>query len=185
MHTTGRLEKAINGIIDQKMHLELVIDDKPIQELIDLKNRNLVIDIIRQEDAPKRSLDANSYFHVLLGKLADKMETSRPECKNLILGRYGQREFDDDGNIIEILVPSKINMQFREDIHTVPVGYEEVNGVEMTRYQVSRGSHTLNRAEMAILINGLVEEAKEYGIETLTPDELARLNMAWKARKKA
>jgi hypothetical protein len=33
----------------------------------------------------------------------------------------------------------------------------------------------MDTKEMSILIDGIVSEAKEMGIETLTPDELARI----------
>lgn len=42
-------------------------------------------------------------------------------------------------------------------------------------YLMLRGSHTYDTKEMSVLINGLVEECKEQGIETLTPDELRRM----------
>ena len=46
-------------------------------------------------------------------------------------------------------------------------------------YKVYRGSHTYNKDEMKILLEGTVAEAKEQGIETKTPDELARLAALW------
>ena len=43
----------------------------------------------------KRSLDANSYYWLLLGKLAKALKISLPHCHNLILRRYGTlEEFD-------------------------------------------------------------------------------------------
>lgn len=43
-----------------------------------------------------------------------------------------------------------------------------------------RGSHTYDTKEMSRLIDGTVEEAKELGIETLTPDQVERMKQAWK-----
>ena len=42
-----------------------------------------------------------------------------------------------------------------------------------------RGSHTFDSAEMSRLITATVDEAKELGIETMTPDEIARMNALW------
>ena len=43
----------------------------------------------------KRSLDANSYYWLLLGKLAKVLKISLPHCHNLMLRRYGTlEEFD-------------------------------------------------------------------------------------------
>ena len=47
-------------------------------------------------------------------------------------------------------------------------------------YLLLRGSHTYNTEEMSILIDGTVQDAKEQGIETATPDELERMKQQWR-----
>ena len=42
-------------------------------------------------------------------------------------------------------------------------------------YRLYRGTHTYDSKEMAMLIDGTIEECKEQGIETMTPNELERL----------
>jgi hypothetical protein len=42
-----------------------------------------------------------------------------------------------------------------------------------------RGSHTFNTKEMSRLIDGTIEEAKELGIETATPEQIRRMMAAW------
>ena len=49
-------------------------------------------------------------------------------------------------------------------------------------YRGYKGSHELNTAEMAKLIDGTVYECKEAGIETLTPNELERMKGLWHER---
>ena len=127
----------------------------------------------------KRSLNANAYFHVLVGKIAEKLNCSKARAKNEMLGRYGQREMTDKGQLI-ISVRSDIDMMEREDLHCVRVGYGRVNGVEFTHWAIVRGSHTYDNLEMNALITGTVDEAKELGIETLSPDEIERLKATWK-----
>ena len=50
----------------------------------------------------KRSLNANAYFHVLVGKIAEaqKPPISKARAKNILLGRYGQRELTDTGPLL-------------------------------------------------------------------------------------
>ena len=117
-----------------------------------------------KKNAGKRSLNANAYFHVLVGKIAEALRISKARAKNTLLGRYGQREINDAGQVI-ISVLSDIDMMEREDIHCAPVGYGTVNGKEFTHYAVVRGSHTYNTMEMSKLIDGSVDEAKELGID--------------------
>ena len=44
---------------------------------------------------------------------------------------------------------------------------------------VWKPTHTLDKAEMARLIDGVVEEAKQLGIETRTPNEIADMLNLW------
>ena len=47
------------------------------------------------------------------------------------------------------------------------------------------GSSEYDSAEMSVFINGIIEEAKELGIETLPPDELERMMTQWGRKPKA
>lgn len=126
----------------------------------------------------KRSLNANAYFHVLVGKIAEKNHTSKAFTKNLLMARYGQEEMlDGERYIISAL--SSIPMCEREDIHVKAIGYGYVKDKEFTHYCVLRPTHEYDSAEMSALIDGTVEEAKGMGIETATPDELERMKATW------
>lgn len=126
----------------------------------------------------KRSLNANAYFHVLVGKIADKMRISKPMAKNILLGNYGQREIMEDGPLI-ISIISTVDMLEREDIHCKCIGTGEIHGKKFNHWAIIKPSHEYNTQEMAALIDGTVEEAKDLGIETLTPAELERMKAAW------
>lgn len=124
----------------------------------------------------KRSMSANAYFHVLSDALADRVGVSKPYAKNFLLGRYGQRERSEDGNVVSIAVREDIDMMERSDIHTVLTGYTWVDDEEFAVYDVIRGTHTYTSAEMNYLIAGTIAECKEAGgIEVLPPREVARL----------
>ena len=125
-----------------------------------------------------RSLNANAYFHLLVGKIADKLRMSKIQCKNIMLARYGQYEFVD-GKRMVITVDSDIDMTQREDIHCSAIGYGEINGRKFTHYAVMKPSHEMDSKEMSHLIDGVVDEAKEIGIETITPAELERMKSLW------
>ena len=42
------------------------------------------------------------------------------------------------------------------------------------------GSSSYDTREMSVLINSIVDDCKEQGIETMTPDELKSMVEAWK-----
>ena len=136
------------------------------------------IQIIVKKITQKRSLNANAYFHVLVGKIAEKLNISKARAKNELLGKYGQRELTESGQLI-ISVRSDIDMMEREDLHCFPVGYGKVNETEFTHWAIIRPSHTYDNLEMNALITGTVEDAKELGIQTLTPTEIERLKQLW------
>ena len=132
----------------------------------------------------KRSLNANAYFHLLVGKIAEaqKPPISKARAKNQMMARYGQEEFINGERYI-ISALSSIPMCEREDIHTKPIGYGYVKDKEFTHYCVLRPTHEYNSAEMSILIDGTVEEAKQLGIPTITPNEIARMKELWKSNQ--
>lgn len=124
----------------------------------------------------RRSLDANAYFHVLVGKIADVLTISKAKAKNALICKYGQPQLLPDGNIMvyKTNAPEEF-MWEQESIHCIPVKYDG----NATFYKVYRGSHTYDTKEMSFLIDGTVADAKELGIETATPTELKEMKERW------
>ena len=48
----------------------------------------------------KRSLDANAYFHVLVGKIAEALTMSKAKAKNILICKYGQPQLLPDGALM-------------------------------------------------------------------------------------
>lgn len=125
----------------------------------------------------RRSLDANAYFHVLCGKLAEAVGISKPRMKNIMMARYGQSEYLSDGvlAVIKTNIPEDEIMEL-DYLHCSPVRYGD-DGT--TYYRIIRGTHTYDTKEMSSLIDGVVQEAKDLGIETMTPEQIKRMEAAW------
>ena len=134
-----------------------------------------------KEYRQKRSLDSNAYFHTLCNQLAKKMTPpwSMAHMKNHLITSYGCPEYDDEGNMVYLKanIPAE-KMQELEYLHCLPVKYESDNVIF---YRVYRGSHTYNSLEMSHLIAGTVDECQAVGIETATPEMLARMAAAWES----
>ena len=126
----------------------------------------------------KRSLNANSYFHKLVGEMARLLKCPDTEVKNRLIRDYGTWEYVD-GHIPTYLVDREYVDDFlnRPEIHFCHIGYDEATG--RAKLAVKRGSHTYNTLEMAKLIDGTVEEAKQMGIETETPEKLREMKERW------
>lgn len=141
------------------------------------------LNITAEKYKKRRSLDANAYFHVLVGKLADVLGISKQRCKNILIGRYGQTEYLEEG--VPAVIKTNISVEQmleQETLHVIPCGVEMQDGREINYFRICRGSHTYDTKEMSALIDGAVQEAKEQGIETMTPAELERMKAAWQAR---
>ena len=151
------------------------------QDISDLKaivadKKLLTVDISKQKK--KRSLDANSYAWVLITKIADVLRTSKEELYIEMLKRYGQRE----KQLISIIDNEEaIAMIYRAtNNHCTVVGEGTVNGKQFKHLAILIGSSQYDTRQMAILIDGIVSECKEMGIETLPPDEIKALKESWK-----
>ena len=116
------------------------------------------VNITISEPKEKRSLDSNSYFWLLVNKLADKLHTSKEEMYLKLLKDYGQ----------SIVVTVKQGL----DLSQAGFKYYEVlkdgliNGKPFTAYKVFIGSSQYTKEQMSVLIDGAVQECKELGIET-------------------
>lgn len=123
------------------------------------------------EHKEKRSLNANAYAWSLIGKIADALRTSKDEVYLTMLKRYGQSE------MVSVLSSIDVRGYFK---YFEPVGTATLQGKEFTHYRIYLGSSEYNTKEMAILIDGIISEAEEIGIETLPPNEVERLKEMWK-----
>lgn len=134
-----------------------------IQWLFD-QDKNKLFEI--KEHKEKRSLNANALFWNLVGKIADAIRSSKDEVYLLMLKRYGQSE--------------KVYISKDVDI-TGYFNYFEASGEygNMREYTIFKGSSEYNTEEMSILIDGVISEAKELGIETLPPWEIERMVQRW------
>ena len=144
-------------------------------------DKDAVWDIEPHKERKGRSLNANSYFHVLVQKLAQAQQppVSLAKCKNMMIAAYGQPEYiDGQQAIIKSNVPAE-KMQEIEYLHTALVKISEENGTECYFYRIYRGTHTYNNVEMQKLIEGVVQECKDAGIETATPAEIAKMIDVW------
>lgn len=140
------------------------------------QDRDKVFEV--KEHKEKRSLNANAYFHVLVGKIADCMKISHSEAHNNLIAEYGF--LDED--LPTVILDDEIEWNKLQNIHLRPTSHTKVldNGKLYRIYYVMRGSHTYDTREMSRLIQGTVDEAKALGIETLNPEELNRLIETYK-----
>lgn len=179
MEMVGKIIGLSRDWKTDEVNIQFSIEDEHcLREIEELKDCRLTITVKKYRK--KRSLDANAYFHVLVGKIADRLIISKAHAKNILISKYGQPVLLEDGQPMIYKTNAPVEyMQEQETLHSIPVKFGNENGKEVVFYKIYRGSHTLDSKEMSVLIEGTVADAKELGIETLTPNELKKLTEVW------
>lgn len=161
------------------MTFEIFNDTDAVRQFADLAREIEALRITVDEWKERRSLSANSYFHVLVGKIADVTGESKAKVKNELITSYGQMEFiDDEQVILRMNVPPELMFE-NEYIHLKLVKIDEDIHGTWYWYRQYRGSHTYDTKEMSVLINSTVELAQAMDIETKSEEEIERLVNAW------
>lgn len=131
-----------------------------------------------KEYKQKRSKDANAYFHVLVNELARYFNISDKDMKIKMNLQYGTIAKDANGNSVGVKIPQGTDItQFYD--YAKWFGECEENGIKFDKYLLYKQTHTLNTKEMSQLINGVVQECQDVGIETKPKEEIESLLKSW------
>lgn len=134
------------------------------------------VDLTIEKWSDKRSLQANAYFHVLCNKIAEATKSSMDDVKKMLVTRYGTLARGSDGKLAGVILPPNTNP---DDFYPYYKWYE-ADERGFNKYLFFKQTHTLTKDEMSRLIEGTVDEAKALKIETLPPDEIARMMNRYK-----
>lgn len=120
----------------------------------------------------KRSLDANSALWQMLTKMAEVLHTTKDELYLEMLARYGV--------FTHIVVKPNVVERVKDEWRTVrELGEVTINGKTGIQLQCFFGSSTYDSKEFSVLLDGVISEAKELGIETLSQSEADRMIKEW------
>ncbi len=124
----------------------------------------------------KRSLDANAYAWVLIGKLAAVMRLSKEEV-------YRNAIRDIGGNYETVCVQEKGYEMLKRCWEANGLGWQaeefpsKLDGcINVNLYY---GSSEYDTQQMSVLIDRLVQDCKALEIETLPPAKLSAMMEAW------
>lgn len=123
----------------------------------------------------KRSMDANAYFWTLADKLAKKLFTTKDEIYRELIQRVGVFKYalvrkEDKSEIVKEWEHNGTGWIAQEEY------YPSKDYVQLRLY---KGSSVYSTSEMARLIDELILECKEQGVDTLTPKEKDELLQRW------
>jgi phosphoribosylaminoimidazole (AIR) synthetase len=147
---------------------------KAIEEVSNAKYP--VVCEIRQQ-RPKRSLNANAYCWVLIDEIAEVTNQPSDVVYEAMLRRYSKAY---TYMIVKPEAAEKVKATLKAghiyayDIGTVKVGDKE--GVQLQLYY---GSSTFDTKQFARFLDGIISEAKELGIDVITPEQKQLLLDQW------
>lgn len=175
---TGTLKDMTIGL-DGKQNITVSILDTDFREEYEsLKDKKVTVEI--KEFKPHRSLDANAYAWMLIGKIAYAMHISKAEVY-----RRAIREIGGVSEIVCVvdravqrLVTAWEHNGLGWQAETMP---SKIDGC--TNVVLYYGSSVYDTKQMSALIDQLIQEAEQLGIQTITPDELARLMEQYQPKK--
>lgn len=168
---SGRIKDLAVDFRTDKVTLTLTINEEQaaknlFDELHEAERLSIKVDKWRE----KRSLNANNYAWKLLTEIGNILRAGKEEVYLEMLKRYGQSE------IISVLAHIPIHEYVR---YCEEAGESTLNGKLFKHYKVYKGSSEFDTREMSIFLDGVVDEAKELGIQTETPEQIARLKSLW------
>lgn len=181
MKTVGFLRGLSLNWKTRKPEVLLEVDGTP-EEIERLKEKKLSVEL--KEYREKRSLDANAYHWVLVGKIAKALGQSANWVHNNMLRKYGKIMVIDGQGVYTVLPDTDEAAKIIDEAqtyHLKPTSQVKPGkgGIMYRTYMMLKGSRDYDTAEMSTLIDGVVRECKELGIETLPPKEIERMMKAY------
>lgn len=164
-----------------RISFEIVTESKIAEtQYLEIKDLDL-LDLTAKKHRAKRSLDANAYMWLLLGKLSEKLNIPAREI-------YREYIRDIGGNHDIVPIRNDVLKRWIENWASNGIGWicEELRDSTISGYTTVicyAGSSTYDTQQMSRLIRFVVDDCRENGIETKTPKELGALLESWGGRK--
>lgn len=150
----------------------LTVRTKDAMEISSSTESGKVYTVEIKEYRQKRSLDANAYAWVLIDKIAAAVGLPKTEVYRNAIKELGG--VSDTVCVMDAAVDALCNGWSHNGLgwvtETLP---SKIKGC--TNVILYYGSSTYDSKTMSRLIDGLIEDARNLGIETMTPQELERL----------
>lgn len=150
----------------------------PKSEILDdfraLTDKPLTGYVLTLKKKNKRSLNANAYMWVLCDKIAQKIRATKQEVYIKAVrevGAFIDGVFNNSDvyGVMETWNANGIGW-FCETLHSTD---------NVSSMRLYKGSSVYNGEEMSRLIDYIVDEAENLGIDTMTPDEIEHLKTIW------
>jgi hypothetical protein len=146
-----------------------------VAELREVLAKGKLLDVEVKQHRNRRSLDSNGYLWILCQKIAEAIRSTKEEVYRKAIREVGQFEY--------LAVSEEAADQFIKVWNSRGLGWyaeemdSKISGCK--KIIAYYGSSCYDSRSMSILIDYIVAECRELGIETLPPEQLAAMNREW------
>lgn len=177
------LEKPNIELLYKWTQVQVRLDKKDAAEIVNLISgikAGEEYDITVKKRNAKRSLNANNYHWTLCEQMAKALKASKYQVHNQLMIDYGTDWLDEEGRRSYVMMKDDDKYLKSETIHYRPTdATEDRKGTLYRWFILLMPSHLMDTAQMSALIDGTVNDAKEMGIDTRTPEEIERMKQLW------
>ena len=174
-----RLDDLAIDAFSQSQKLTVRITSGDARPFFDAYGLDRELEISLSVPKMKRSKDANAYFWELLGQLSVKLRIPRMELYRHYIREIGQSEMMSMP--IKAIEPFRRAWEKDHEGRFVEV-IEKDERMNHAYLQVFYGSSDFDTGTFSMLIDMVIEDCKENGIETATPSEREQLMKEWARR---
>ena len=171
MQTTGNIIALSKDWATNKLLINLQVDDCPTEEVQALTQcEKLSIEIKKYRK--KRSLDANGLLWHCIGEIANVLRADKWDIYLQMLKRYGKYTYI----CVKPAVVEAVKAQWRE---CEEIGKIDINGTEAVQMLCYFGSSTYDTKEFSVLLDGVISEMREIGLQPPPTEEMKRALETW------
>lgn len=173
MDFTGHLVNVSKDWGTDEFHITFTVNEpSAINEVNNIKScEKLSIKAVKYRE--KRSLDANALLWLCLGRIAGAIPCAdKWDVYLQMLKRYGKYTYI----CVKPNVVDAVKAQWRE---SEVIGNVNINGQEAVQMLCYFGSSTYDTKEFSVLLDGVISEMKEMGLEVPASEDMRRALEQW------
>lgn len=172
MQFTGKLENISRDWKSGKVQLTFSVNEPAAVSQIESIQKCEKLSIKAVKHKEKRSLDANAMLWACLGELAAFLHVDKWELYLQMLKRYGKYTYI----CVKPAVVEAVKAQWRE---SEVIGEIDINGQKAVQMLCYFGSSTYNSKEFSVLLEGVIEEMKDTGLDAPPSQDMRRALEDW------
>ena len=166
MQSLGKVKSIQKDFMTDKPVVTVMLDDVSPVELQNLSSEEKY-QITIDKPKKRRSLDANGLLWSCIGEIATTLRADKWEIYLQMLKRYGKYTYI----VVKENVVDAVKRQWRECEVIGEIDIHGSKGIQMLCYF---GSSTYDSKEFSVLLDGVISEMKEIGLQPPPSKEMRK-----------